>query len=46
MVRIAKETDPKKIEELKKKINNEEYLEIAIQGIAQDLTNNILSDKE
>ncbi len=41
MVRIAKKTDPKKIAELKRKINDEEYLLHAIQKIAQDLTRNI-----
>ncbi len=41
MVRIAKNTDKKKLEELKKKIHDEEYLNTAIQSIAQDLTNNL-----
>ncbi len=41
MVRTAKKTDPKKIEELKIKIHDEEYLLQAIQKIAQDLTKNL-----
>ena len=46
MIRIAKQTDPKKIEELKKKINNPAYLETAIRRIAQTLTNELLNAKE
>ena len=38
MVRIAKKTDPKKIKELKQKINDEKYISSAIAKIAQDLT--------
>jgi hypothetical protein len=41
VVRIAKHTDPKKIAELKRKINDQEYLLQAIQKIAQDLTRSI-----
>ncbi len=41
MVRIAKNTDKKKLEKLKTKIHDEEYLKVAIQSIAQDLTNNL-----
>ncbi|HOV62607.1 MAG TPA: hypothetical protein PLG43_01835 [Spirochaetia bacterium] len=46
MIRIAKQTDPKRIEELKKKINNPVYLEAAIRRIAQTLTNELLNTKE
>ena len=46
MIRIAKQTDPKKIEELKKKINNEDYLSIAIKIIAQSLTKELIQYKE
>jgi hypothetical protein len=42
MVRIAKKTDPNKIKELKHKINDEQYLELAIQRIASTLTDKIL----
>jgi hypothetical protein len=41
MVRIAKKTDPRRLEELKKKIHDERYLAMAIGKIAQDLTLNI-----
>ncbi len=38
MIRIAKQTDPKKLEELKKKINDETYMAHAIQSLAVILT--------
>jgi len=41
MVRIAQTTDPRRLEELKKKIHDERYLAMAISKIAQDLTLNI-----
>ena len=41
MVRIAKKTDPRRLEELKRKINDESYLALAISKIAQDLTQNM-----
>ena len=46
MVRIAKNTDKKKLEELKTKIHDENYLKEAIQSIAQDLTNNLQEEIE
>ncbi len=46
MVRIAKKTDPVKLEELKKKINDEKYLSLAIQQIAQILSSEILNLEE
>lgn len=46
MVRIAKNTDKKKLEELKTKIHDEKYLKEAIQSIAQDLTNNLQDEIE
>ena len=42
MVRIAKKIDYEKLEELKKKIDDETYVRSAIQAIAQDLTKNLL----
>jgi hypothetical protein len=42
MVRIAKEIDYQKLEELKKKINDKRYLNKAITMIAQELTKNLL----
>jgi hypothetical protein len=41
VVRIAKKTDPRRLEELKRKIHDEKYLAMAISKIAQDLTLNI-----
>ncbi len=43
MVRIAKKTDPKKIKELKQKINDEKYISRTIVKIAQDLTRELAS---
>ena len=45
MVRIAKKTDPKKIAELKKKIHDKEYLDLAINMIAQTLTKSLISEE-
>jgi hypothetical protein len=42
MVRVAKKIDPKRIEDLKKKIQDNRYLEAAIQRIAQTLTNELV----
>ena len=42
MVRIAKETDPLKIEELREKIHDEAYLTLAIQQLAQILSTEML----
>ena len=42
MVRIAKEIDYKKLEELKKKINDAKYLDRAVSMLAQELTKNLL----
>ena len=42
MIRIAKPSDPKKIAELKKKINDKKYLETAIQSLAYTITKEIL----
>ncbi|MDC7231805.1 MAG: hypothetical protein PQJ58_01135 [Spirochaetales bacterium] len=46
MVRIAKNTDPKKLRELKSKINETDYLDIAIRRIALTLTNEIVHMNE
>ncbi len=46
MIKIAKHTDPVKLEQLKHMIHNEDYLSIAISRIAFDLTNGILKQKE
>ena len=44
VVRIAKKTDPRRLEELKKKIHDEEYIAMAINKIAQQLTQNLKSE--
>jgi len=44
VVRIAKKSDPKRLEELKKKINDINYINNAIVKIAQDLTKNLLKE--
>ena len=41
MIRIAKHTDPKKIAELKEKINDKKYINVAIKSIASTLTKEI-----
>lgn len=46
MIRIAKHTEPEKLAELKKKINDREYLEFAIRKIAQVLTNEIMQQDD
>ena len=46
MIRIAKQTEPAKLAELKKKINDKEYLEFAIRKIAQVLTNEIMQQDD
>ena len=43
MVRIAKKPDFKRIEELKKKINDEKYLDFAIDRIAQALSKGLVA---
>ena len=42
MVRIAKKTDPERLKELKRKINDEQYLAVAIDRIALDLTRSLV----
>ena len=42
MVRIARKIDPKRIEDLRKKIHDTSYLEAAISRLAQTLTNEIV----
>ena len=46
MIRIAKEIDFRRLEDLKQKINDHEYLDSAIQVIAQELTNNMYEENE
>ena len=46
MIKIARHSDPVKLERLKKMIHNEDYLSIAISRIAIDLTNGIIKQKE
>ena len=46
MVRIAKNTDPQKLRDLKSKIDEQDYLERAIKRIAISLTNEIIHMNE
>jgi len=46
MVRIAKQSDPRKLEELKSKINDQLYINLAIQRIAAQLTHEIVNYNE
>jgi hypothetical protein len=46
MVRIAKQSDPKKLRDLKRRINDPAYLASAIQRIAQTLTNELYMGAE
>ena len=46
MIRIAKQTDPKKLKELKDKINDPTYLDVAINRIAQSLTKELINQRE
>ena len=43
MVRIAKQTDPVKLEELRVKIHDNSYLRVAIDRIAIKLTDEIVN---
>ena len=45
MVRIAKKIDLDKLEKLKKKIDDEDYMQAAVAAIAQALTKNLVRDK-
>jgi len=45
MIRIAKQTDPKKLAELKIKIHDNDYLSVAIQRLAQSLTTELVGNK-
>ncbi|MCP4176161.1 MAG: hypothetical protein GY756_00165 [bacterium] len=46
MIRIAKQSDPKRLNELKQKIDDEQYLAIAIKQIAATLTHEIVNINE
>ncbi len=46
MVRIAKKSDPNRIAELKKKINDASYVRDAIRNIAQKLSNELVQKQE
>ena len=45
MVRVAKKSDPKRIEELKKKIRDAEYVQEAIQKLAQKLSAELVEQR-
>jgi hypothetical protein len=44
-VRVAKPVDPKRIAELKKKIRDEEYVQEAIQKLAQRLSRELVEQR-
>ncbi len=46
MIRIAKQSDPKRLSELKQKIDDEKYLDVAIKQIAATLTHEIVNINE
>jgi len=43
-VKTAKKTDKKRLEELKKKIHDKDYLDHAVTKIAQTLSEDLLQD--
>ena len=45
-MKIAKKSDKKKLEELKKKIHTRDYLEHAISKIAQALTDDLMNEEK
>ncbi len=46
MIRVAKPTDPKKLAELKDKIHDKRYLDMAIVRIANTLSKELMERKE
>lgn len=46
MSRVAKETDPERLEELKKLINTAEYIEEAVERISWALSGEILGIRD
>lgn len=44
-MKTAKKSDKRKLEELKKRIHEEEYLEYAIAKIAQSLTEDLMHEE-
>jgi hypothetical protein len=46
MVRIAKKSDPKRIAELKRKISDSQYVDEAIQKIAQRLSAELVQGRK
>ena len=46
MVRVAKKSDPKRIEELKKKIRDHRYVEEAIRKLAQKLSAELVNQRQ
>ena len=44
MVKIARKTDPRRLQELKRRIHDEKYLAMAVEKIAQALTKNIVQE--
>lgn len=46
MVRVARQTDARRLAELKQKINDDLYIDTAIRRIAATLTEEIISSSE
>ena len=46
MIRIAKKSDPKKLEELKRKIKDQTYISAAVHQIAGIITKELLDINE
>ena len=46
LIKIAKESDPQKLAELRVKINDDAYLSLAINRIAHNITKELVSMKE
>jgi hypothetical protein len=46
MIRVARPSDPERLRELKRKINDREYLAVAISRLAENLTRELVQDSE
>lgn len=46
MIRVAHPSDPERLRELKRKIDDHEYLTLAILRLAENLTRELVQDSE
>ena len=44
MVKIARKTDPRRLQDLKRRIHDEKYIAMAVEKIAQALTKTIVQE--